>query len=892
MHDWKAEICRRLDDPALTSRTDIVEEMAQHVEQRYRMLLARGHTEEQAYDEALQELSDLPALIAGLRATVTPPRREQPVPGGGARRTTLASVRHDLRYAIRLLIKNPGFTSVAVMALALGVGANTAIFSVVNTVMLRPLPFAEPDRLVRIWESNPEGGWPLFSASHPNFLDWRSRATSFERLAAITPVGLSLTSSSDAEIVRGNAVTVDFLPALGVSPIMGRNFRPEEDRAGNQARVVMINYGFWHRHFAGDPTVLQKTLTLSGATFSIVGVLPESFFWDGPDMDLLVPLAPDPARARGDHRLRVIGKLRPGTTIGQAHAELSAIAAQLATQFPESNRGWTVRLSSFRDWIVPQETRQSLLVFAGAVLLVLLIACGNVASLLLARATEREKEISIRAALGAERWRIVRQLLVEALLLSTIGGAIGIAIAYSTGRLLLAYAPDVLPRLHELSLDARVLAFALLSSLATGLLFGIVPALQASRPNLTETLKEGAAGAGGGGARRQRLRNALVVGEVALSVALLIGAGLLIRSFWRLQHVNLGFDGRQLLTMRLNLPGLQYRTGPMRWAFYDRLLSDVRAMPGVREAATSSIMPLGGGNTSTEVRLIGKTADSGKVPGADWRNVSPGYFRALGIPLRGRDFSDADSQTSQPVTILSEAAARLYFPNEDPIGKTIILSSFGSNPMTVIGVAGDVRNLSLDSDPGPTVYGSARVYSGWNPMFLAIRGIGDAASQAAAVRAAVRAIDPSIPVYDVRTADDLITLSLGSRRFNMYLLGCFAAIALVLACIGLFGVMAYIVSQRTRDIGIRLALGAAPGSVLRHILGQGLVLTIAGLLLGVTGGLALTGTMRTLLYSVEPTDVVTFVSVPLLLVAVAVLACYIPARRATRVDPLTALRSE
>jgi putative ABC transport system permease protein len=891
MHDWKAEIGRRLGDPALASRTDIVEEMAQHVEQRYRALLARGHTEEQAYAGALQELSDSAALAAELRATVRAPWTDPPVLGGGSRRSLLASVRQDLRYAIRMLVRNPGFTGVALVVLALGVGANTAIFSVVNTVMLRPLPFAEPDRLVRIWESNPEGGWPEFSASHPNFLDWRLRSTTFERLAAATGVGFAVTSAGDAEIVRGNAVTMDFLPALGVSPALGSNFRPEEDRPGSNARVTIITHGFWQRHFGGDPNVLQKMITLNGAPSSIVGVLPASFPWAGPTMELLVPLAPDPARPRGDHRLLVIGKLRPGATIDQAHAELSAIAAQLADQFPGSNRGWTVRLRSFRDWLVPEETRQSLLVFAGAVVLVLLIACGNVASLLLARGTERQKEISIRAALGAQRSRIVRQLLVEALLLSLVAGVIGIAIAHGTSRLLVASAPDALPRLDELSIDARVLGFALLLSLVTGLLFGIVPALQASRPNLVETLKEGTAGSGGG-ARRQRLRNALVVGEVALSVALLIGAGLLIRSFWRLQHVNPGFDGGKVLTMRLSLPGLQYRTGQMKWTFYERLLSNVRALPGVQEAATSSIVPLGGGNTSTEVRLVGKATDAGQVPGADWRNVSPGYFRALGIRLRGRDFSDADTPASQPVTILSEAAARQYFPNEDPIGRTIILSSFGKDPMTVIGVAGDVRNLSIDADPGPTVYGSAKIYSGWNPMFLAIRTSGDPTGQAAAARAAVRALDPSVPVYDVRTAEELVALSLGPRRFNMYLLGCFAAIALVLACVGLFGVMAYIVSQRTREIGIRLALGAAPASVLRLILGQGLVLTIAGLVLGVAGGLAVTGTMRTLLYSVQPTDAVTFVSVPMLLIVVAIVACYIPARRAMRVDPLIALRSE
>jgi putative ABC transport system permease protein len=891
MPDWKAEIIRRVADPSLPSRSDALQELVEHLEQRYRGLIARGHSEARAYAEVLDELSDSAALAATLRANVRRSPLEPPVLGEGRRQGTVPSIGQDVRYALRMFVKKPVFTVVALVTLALGIGANTAIFSVVNTVMLRPLPFVEPDRLVRIWESNPEGGWPVFSASHPNFLDWRARSTAFAHLAATTGVGFSLTSGDEPTMVLAQAVTADFLPVLGVSPAMGRNFQPDEDLPRSGARVAMITHGFWQRHFGGARDVLQQTLTLNGDPWAIVGVLPESFIWDGPTLDLFVPLGPDPARSRGDHRLRVIGKLAPGTTIDQAHAELSAIAAQLATQFPQSNRGWTVRLRSFRDWLVPQNTRESLLIFVGAVSLVLLIACGNVASLLLARGTERQKEISIRAALGADRARIVRQLLVEALLLSLVASAIGIGIAYGAGRLLVAAAPDALPRLGELSIDVRVLAFTLVVSIATGLLFGLVPALQASRPNLTETLKETAAGAGGGG-RRQRLRNLLVVAEVALSVTLLIGAGLLVRSFWRLQQVNPGFDGRGMLTMRVSLPPLQYRTGELKWAFYDRLLASVRTLPGVQDAATSSGVPLGGGNTATEVRRAGAPSDAGRLPGADWRIVSPGYFRAMRIPLRGREFGDQDTRTSQPVTILSAAAARQYFPGEDPIGKTIILSSFGPMPLTVIGVAGDVRHLAVDTDPSPTVYGPALVHAGWNPMFLVVRAGGEAAAPAPAARAAVRAIDPTVPVYDVRTAEELFDLSLGPRRFNMYLIGCFAGIALVLACVGLFGVMAYVVSLRTRDIGIRLALGAAPTRVMRLVLGQALMLTLAGIALGVAGGLSLTGTMRSLLYAIEPTDFVTFATVPVLLIAVSMLACYIPARRAMRVDPLTALRSE
>jgi putative ABC transport system permease protein len=842
-----------------------------------------------AYAAALDELDD-PAFVRNLRRTVAPVPPPAPAPAGRA--NLLPSVRQDLGYAFRVFRKNPGFTAIALIALTLGIGANTAIFSVVNAVVLKPLPFGEPDRLVRIWESFPEGGWPTFSASHPNFLDWRTRSTMFERLAAATNVGFSLTTADDAEIVRGYGVTWDFLPALGISPAIGRNFLPEEDRPAPNPPVVILSHGFWQRRFGGDPGVLQKVVTLNGSPCTVIGVLPASapFTLDGPTMDLLVPLGPDPARSRGDHRLRVIGRLKSGATLEQARSELTSIAAQLATQFPDSNRGWTVRLASFYDWLVPIETRQSLLIFMGAVALVLLIACGNVASLLLARANERQREISIRAALGADRWRIIRQLIVEALVLATMGGAFSLVIAEGAIRLLIAYSPASLPRLDQLSIDGRVLAFALICSLVTGLIFGVIPAIQASRPNLTETLKEGTSGAGGG-ARRQRLRSALVVGEVALSVALLIGAGLLIRSFWRLQHVQPGFDASRLLTMRLNLPALSYRNGDARWAFYERLLADVSALPGVRAAATSSIVPLGGGNTSTEVHRVG-SIDGTRLSGADWRLVSPGYFRALGIPLRGRDFDDNDKPNGQPVTIISEAAAKLYFPNEDPVGKSIVLTSFGKDPMTVVGVAGDVRNLSVDADAGPTVYGSAKVFAGWNPMFLALRTGGDPAAQAASVRAAARAVDPKVPVYDIRSAEELLEASLDSRRFNMYLLACFASMALLLACVGLFGVMAYVVSQRTHDIGLRLALGAAPASVLGMILRQGLTLTATGVIIGVVGGFAVTGWMRTLLYSIEPTDPITFISVPVVLVLVSMIACYLPARRAMRVDPLTALRAE
>jgi putative ABC transport system permease protein len=607
----------------------------------------------------------------------------------------------------------------------------------------------------------------------------------------------------------------------------------------------------------------------------------------------LVPLAPDPKRSRGDHRLLVIGRLKPGTTIDQAHADLSTIAARLEKQFPDSNQGWTVRLRSFYDWLIPDETRRSLLMLSAAVGLVLLIACLNVANLLLARGASRQRELAIRSALGAERSRLVRQLLVEAMLLALIASAAGLAIAYGLVQLLTWAAPDGLPRVEEISMDARVLLFTLGSAVLTGLLFGLLPAVQVSRLNLTDTLKLGTQGAGGS-ASRQRLRSILVVGEVAISVALLIGAGLLVRSLWRLQQVNPGFRQESVVTARIHLPSSRYRGNKAAWGFYERLLERARALPGVQAAATSSGVPLSAGNTSTEIRIPGAPVrKDGAQLGADWRLVSPDYFKTMGIPLKGRDFSVHDTDESEPVTIISDEAARRYFPDVDPIGRTIVIRSFyDEKPVRIIGVAGDVRSASLDADPGPMVYGSARVFTGWNPMHLAIRGAIAPEAYGASIREMIHAIDREVPFFDVRSADDLVAESLGPRRFNMYLLTCFALVALLLASVGLFGVMAYLVSQRTRDIGIRLALGASRGDVLRMILGQGLLLTVVGAVLGVAAGFAITDLMRGLLFSVTPRDPTTFVIVPVLLIVVALLACYVPARRAMRVDPLVALRAE
>ena len=897
MRNWRAEVRRRLAtlDIAPTRLASIADEVGQHLEERCTRLMAGGLSAEDADRAVLQDLSDSDVLTREVKQLSQQIDAEPPVLGAGTPVRWTDSLWQDVRYGVRTLRRSPGFTLVAAITLALGIGASTAIFTVANTVMLKPLPFRDPQQLVRLWESNPEKGWPTFAASHPNFLDWRTETRSFERLAAVSNVGFTLTSGDTPEIVRANTVTSDFLPLLATAPALGRNFRPEEDRPGGHTAVAILTHAFWQRRLGSNPAVLGTSLTLDGRPFDIIGVLPASFQWSS-RTDLFVPLAPDPMRSREDHRLLVIGRLAPGVSIDQARTEMNGIAGRLAQQFPASNRGWSVRMSGFYDWLVPEETRDALTIFMGAVALVLLIACGNVASLMLARAASREKEISIRVALGANRLRIVRQLLVEATLIALVAGMLGLLGAWGGTKLLTAAGPAVgLPRLDEISIDARVFGFALATAVFSGLFFGLIPALHASRPQVSNSLKDTARGVTGSGSR-QRLRSALVIAEVALSVSLLIGAGLLVRSFRQLQQVDPGFQLDHLATMRVNLPRPKYDTDDKSRAFYERLLPAIAALPGVQSVGTSSGVPLSGGNTGTELTIPGKTIAAGVPSTADWRLVSPQYFKSMNIPLRGRDFDNRDIGTpdkpAQLVTIISESMARRYWPGEDPIGRTVIIHSFARAPHTIIGVAGDVRSFGLDTDVRPMVYGSAAVYSGWNPMSLVVRSADDPLSHLDGIRAAMRDIDPTVPIFDVRALDDLLAESFGSRRFNMYLLGCFATAAASLSCVGLFGVLAYLVSQRTRDIGIRLALGAARRDVITLIVGRGMTLALSGAAIGLATAFGAARLMKSLLFSVSPWDPLTFVTVPVLLIVVALIACYLPARRATRVDPLVALRSE
>lgn len=887
--DWSEEIRRRVGPARLDPgrEADLVRELAQHLEDRYQEIRANGGSHDEAYAAAVEELASAD-FARQLRVTAAERRPEPVTPGAPHRGLFAADLWQDVRFGLRLMRKAPGFTAVATVTLAVALGANTAMFSVVNAVMLRALPFADPDRLVRIYESNPTRGFAIFSASHPNYLDWVQQNRSFEQLAAVADAGFTLTHLGESERVNGRAVTHGFLPTLGIATALGRNFLAQEDHPAGQARVAIVSHGFWRDRFGGDPQILQRTITVNEATYGIIGVLPERFTWGGASLDLLVPLAPDPARSRGDHRLVVIGRLKRGVALATAQADLEVIAATLERQYPESNQGWTVRTVSFYDWLVPEASRRSLLIFLAAVGCVLLIACSNVANLMLARAAVRRKEISVRLALGARRGRLVRQLFVEAVLLALLGGGAGVVLSVGATALLKRTAIGT-PRIEELTVDWRVLAFGLGVALATGLLFGLAPALTASRTPVVEALKEG--GRDSAGFTKQRVRSGLVVVEAALSVALLVGAGLLLRSFWRVQQVDPGFNSERLLTMRVSAPASRYDSDAKAWTFYEQLIAGIRALPGVQSAAATSLLPLVPGGPATELTVPGRSGPDGQGS-ANWRVVSPGYFNTMGIPLRGRDFTAHDTAQGEIYTIVSEATARRYWPGEDPIGKRVVFSSLRGATTTIVGVAGDVPGSRLDADITPTVYFPLPAIARGMSMRLVVRTVGEPTALVAASRSVLRSLDPAVPIFEIATAEEVRARSTAPRRFQLFLLGCFAAVALLLASVGLFGVMAYLVSQHVHEIGVRLALGAQRADVFRLVVGRGLLLALGGAVAGLAGAYWMAPSLGSMLFGVEPFDAPTFIGAPALLVAVAAIACYFPARRAMRVDPLVALRSE
>ncbi|MGH9796190.1 MAG: ABC transporter permease, partial [Candidatus Acidiferrales bacterium] len=792
MPDWKQYVRERLRLPALHAarEAEIVEDLAQQLDEAYRATLRRGVAEAEASETAQREIPDWERLAREITESESRNRRtlgqralervEHPQAKQGVIAMLASNWIADLLYSLRLLRKSPGFTLAAMLTLALGIGANAAVFSILNAVMLRPLPFPEPERLVRLWESNPQRGWPFFSASQPNFLDWRERNRSFERLAASSGWTFNLSGVDEPERISGLRVSHDFFPLLGAQPALGRNFLPEEDAAGASARVVLMTHGLWQRRFGADPAIVGKTVRLNELQYTVIGVLPQDFRWGA--NDLFIPLMADRNQNRSDHRLSVFGRLKTGVTLPQAHAEMEAVAGQLAQQYPDSNGGWTVRARSFYDWLIPEESRSAIYVLLGAVALVLLIACANVANLMLARATARRREIAIRTAMGASGARLVRQLLTESVLLAMLGGAAGLLFAYWGLELAGVTSGDTLPRADEISLDYRVLLFTLGVSLLTGILFGLAPALQASRTDLNETLKE--SGRSSAAAVRNRTRSVLVVTEVALSLVLLVGVGLLLRSFGELLQVQPGYNTQNLLTANISLPDGKYPTEKEFVAFHTQLLARLRALPGVQAASLASGIPMDRGGTSMEVHIQGRPTADGQQPSAQWRLVAPGYFEAMGIPLlAGRDLNQFDlAPGSRQLrgAVISEEMARRYWPNEDPVGRQFHPWATSNPPVTIVGVAGNVRMFGLEAEPDPVVYLNFAAGT-WNPMTIVMRTESDPRGYANALRAEVRALDASLPLASIRTMDDLVERSLAPRRFNMTLLGIFGGVALVLA---------------------------------------------------------------------------------------------------------------
>jgi putative ABC transport system permease protein len=802
------------------------------------------------------------------------------------------SLLSDIRYGIRGLLKRPGFTAVVVITLALGIGANTTIFSVVNAVLLRPLPFKDSDRLVRIWESNPSRNWPEFSASVPNYKDWVQQQTVCEHLAAQENSTFNATGNGEPERIPAAAVSANLFPMLGATALLGRTFLPEEEQPGSN-RVVVLSNGLWQRRFGGDRNLVGQAIRLNGEVYTVVGVMPSDFEFVG-NREIWTPLVLDPAsqpwRAdRTNHTLSIYGRLKPGVSLAQASAEMSAIAARLEQQYPELNAGWGVRVRTFYDWIVPRELRLSMLVLLAAVGFVLLIACANVANLLLVLAGTRRREMAIRIALGGSRSRLARQLITESLLLASLGGIAGVLVSL-WGVATLAHTTVLdIPRLDEARVDGRVLGFTLGVSLLTGLIFGLAPAWRATKLNLTEALKEGSGKGGSEG--RQRLRSALVTAEIALALILLVGAGLMMRSFARLQNVELGFAPDKVLTMQINLPPAKYAEGDPRANFFDRLLAQLRTVPGVVDAAAITQPPLTAGNWAMEVNLEGDTSSKDTPQSADARAITTGYFRTMGIPLlQGRDFGEKDRGDSPLTLIVSEKFAQHFWPNENPIGKRFRPGT--SNPFgEVVGIVGNVRNLRLEDEGRPAFYFSYG-HIGMPGLAVVVRTTANPESQAAVMRANVASIDPELPVFNIRSMDTVVAEASGQQRFQTVLLAVFSGVSLLLAAVGIYGLMSFLVRQRTHEIGIRIALGAKRSQVLKLVVKKGMFLAFWGILAGVAGAWALTRLMTSMLFGVTPTDLVTFAAVCVGLFLVALLACYIPARRATKVNPLEALRYE
>ena len=803
----------------------------------------------------------------------------------------------DIRYALRGLLKHPGFAAVAVLTVALGIGANTAIFSVVNTVMLAPLPFPAQEQLLRLGQGG--RGQELVergSFSLPDYKDLRSQTQTLAYVSAYLNSGAVLrTEGLEDERVFGADVSPEFFDVLGVKPQLGRVFTAAEDESNSG--IVVISYRLWQRRFGGAPDVVGKQLRMSRlTTVTVIGVMPEGFeypFRSDPQ-DYWEPLNDRPladSEQRDNRSYRVIGRMKPGVSFAEVQAELDVISRRLEQQYPKENTSVVIGAAGLRDDLV-RDTKPALLILLGAVGFVLLIACANVANLLLARAAARQREIALRTALGASRWRIVRQLLIESLMLSTVGGGLGLLLAIWLGRLFVVFGPANIPRLKHVQLDPRVLGFTLVISVITGIAFGLIPALQASSPDVTGWLKEGARGSSGG-PRKNLARSGLVICEVALSLMLLVGAGLLLKSFVRLLHTDPGFDSSQVVALDIPLNRQKYNTPEKQLQFFEQLVAKTKSIPGLESSGLVNNLPLSNEVDTLTFNVAGRDPyPLGSLPIAHYTVVTPGYFDALKISLRrGRSFSDIDRPDAPQVMLVSEALVQNYFPNEDPIGLRLILETQGP-PIEIVGVVEDARRTALERRAEPEFY-VPFAQAPIRRMNLVARANGsNTAVLTGSLRTAVKELDREQLIWQTRTLDQLVDAAVADRRFNLWLLGGFAGLALVLALLGIYGVMTYSVRQRTHEIGIRLALGAQTTDVLRLVLGNGMMLAIIGVVVGLAGAFGLTRLMRTLLFEVTSTDLITYLIVAVGLQLVALVACYIPARRATKVDPLVALRYE
>ena len=798
----------------------------------------------------------------------------------------------DLRHAFRQLLKAPAFTAVAILTLALGIGANTAIFSVVNAVLVRPLPFEQPDKLVSLWETNLKQGRDKQQVGGANFTDWKRQAQSFESIAAYFNWNYNLTGGEPRRLTTV-LVTPGFFQTLGGKAELGRELVAEDDVEGRD-NVVVLSHAFWESRFGGDPKSLGQNILLNGRPHTVVGVMPASFKFPDDTVEIWRPAAmsAEQMQNRDGKWLKVIGRLGPEVSLDEAQAEMSAIARRLEDQYPASNAGWGAGIEPLREGIVGK-ARTFLLVLLGAVGFVLLICCANLANLMLARASTRRKEMALRSALGANRFWLFRHLLAESLLLGMIGGGLGLLLAVWGTDALIALSPANVPRLGEVKIDGRVLGFTLTIALLTTLLFGLVPAWQGSAPELQALKEEGRATSGVSGVK---LRHLLVIAEVALGLILLVGAGLAIKSLLQLQRVDPGFDPRNVLTMAIALPPARYPENQQQIAFFERASEQIKTLPGVRDVAAVQDLPLRFNAMSFPITVEGQPAEAvAQRPKAAFRVVTPDYFHALGIPLvRGRVFEPRDNQSSGPVVVINQALARAYWPNEDPIGKRIHFGEPNDPACLVVGVVGDTKHMGLDVNEGPAFYQphAQKRFAWLRWMTLVVRTETEPAGLIEAVRRRVWEIDKDQPVYDVATMEELLSKSMAQPRFSTFFLALFAVLALNLTLLGLYGVLSYTVAQRTREIGIRMALGAQVRDVLRLVMGQGVKMIALGVACGLAGAIALTRLLQSLLFNISATDPTTFASISFLLIGVALAACYLPARRAAKISPLTALRTE